>query len=172
MSDLAAEVAGGRALHHLVLGYFGRWRQLEPWVHVLAAAAVGTEAGQVVGAQHTSHVPVPAVGPVSTEAAVVPRTVLDFALGVYVQERTLLVVARVKARIEVALGHLGHVELVQELALVALLAQPAQPMLAHDRPVAADVSEGTAGALVALHPVDAIVELTHGRSGFWKERSS
>lgn len=36
-----------------------------------------------------------------------------------------------KLRVEVALGHLGHVILMQELTLVPLLAQPPQPVFAH-----------------------------------------
>ncbi len=73
-----------------------------------------------------------AVGAVSTEASVVPGTVLDLRLAVHVKKVTLLVAALVVLGEEVALGHLAHVVLVEELALVALLAQAAQPMLAHN----------------------------------------
>lgn len=172
VSDLSAEVAGWGSLHHLILGYLGRWWQLKPGMHVLATAAIRTEASQVVGAQHSSYMSMPAMWSVSTEPAVVPGTILDLALRVYVQERTLLVVACMEAGVEVTLGHLGHVELVQELALVALLTETAKPMFAHDCPVSANMSEWTACALVALHSVDAIVELANGSSGFWKEAVS
>ena len=37
--------------------------------------------------------------------------------------------ALTKSRVEIALGHLGHIILVKELALVALLTQSSQPML-------------------------------------------
>lgn len=163
MTDLSAEVTSGSPLHELVFGYLGRWWQFESGMHILATAAVRTEAGQVVGAQYTSHVSVSAVRAVSAEAAIVPRTVLDLALRVYVQERTLLVVAGVEAGIEVALGHLGHVELVQELALVPLLAETAQPMFANNCPVPANMSEWATAALVTLHAIDSVVELAHGR---------
>jgi len=119
-------------------------------MHVLAGRSLGTETGQVVHAQHSPEMLVPAVRSVAAEAPLVPRAVLDLALRVDVQEGALLVVAGVEARVEVALGHLGHVVLVQELALVALFAESAQPVLAHDRPVAADVPEGTGAPLVAL----------------------
>lgn len=121
-----------------------RWsRQLEARVHVLAGGPLGAEPGQVVGAEHAAHVAVPAVRPVPAEAAVVPGTVFDLALRVYMQKRALLIVAGIKAGVEVALWHFGHVILVKELALVALLAQAAQPMLANHRAVAADVSVRT-----------------------------
>lgn len=137
-------------------------------MHVLATAAVRTEAGQVVGAQNTTHMPMATMGTVATETTIVPGTIFDLALRIYVQEGTLLIVARMKTRVEVALWHLGHVKLVQELALVALFAQTSQPMFAHDSPIATNVSEWTAGALVTVHAVDTIVELTHGGCGFWK----
>lgn len=172
MSDLSAEVAGGGSLHHLILGYLGRRGQFKPRVHVLATAAIRTEASQVVGAQHSSYMSMPTMWSVSTESAVVPGTVLDLALRVYVQEGTFLVVTSMEAGVEVTLGHLGHVELVQELALVALLTETAEPMFAHDCPVSANMSEWTACALVAIHSVDTIVELANGSSGFLKKSVS
>lgn len=56
------------------------------------------------------------------------------------KERALLIVARIKSGIEVALRHLGHVILVEELALVTLLAKTSQPVLADHGAVATDVS--------------------------------
>lgn len=111
-----------------------------------------TEAGQVVDAEHASHVPVPAVRSVPTEAAVVPRTVLDLGFRVYVQERTLLVVTGVEPGVEVALRHLGHIVLVEELTLISLLAESSEPVLAHYSLVSTDVSEGTRGRLRAVGP--------------------
>lgn len=107
---------------------------------------------------------VPAVGTVAAEASLVPRTILHLALRVDVQKGTLFVVAGVEPRVEVALGHLGHVVLVQELALVALLAQSSQPVLAHDRPVPANVSEGTGAPFVALLsvPGDEVADRRNG----------
>ena len=69
-------------------------------------------------------------------------------------------------RVEVALRHLGHVELVQELALVTFLAQTTQPVLAYNRPVASNVSEWATRTLVTVHSVDAIVELAHSSRRF------
>jgi len=40
----------------------------------------------------------------------------------------------------------------EELALVALLAEAAEPVLAHDGFVAADMAEGAGGALQAVGP--------------------
>lgn len=133
----------------LFLHLIGRCGQLESRMHILAAGAVRTTARQVVGAEDAAHVPMAAVRSVPTEPPIVPRTVLDLALGVDVQEGALLVVARVEARIEITFGHFGHVVFVQELALVALLAESTKPMLADDGAVAAYVSERTLGALLA-----------------------
>ena len=65
------------------------------WMCVLAVCALRTEPGQVVHTEQSPHVSMSTVGSVSTEAAVVPRTLPDLGLGVDVQERALLVVARV-----------------------------------------------------------------------------
>ena len=55
----------------------------------------------------------------------------------------LFVAALAVFGVEEALGHFAHVVLVQELALVALLAETAQPVLANDRLVTADVTKRT-----------------------------
>ena len=60
---------------------------------LFAGLTRGTEACKVVDTQHPTHVSMPTVWAVSTEAPVVPRAVLYLGLGVYVQERTLFVVA-------------------------------------------------------------------------------
>jgi hypothetical protein len=115
---------------------------------IRTAGACRTESGQIIYTEHAAHVTMPTVGPVPAETAVIPRTVPDLGLGVNVKEGALLVVAGVEARVEVALGHFGHVVLVQELALVALLAEAAEPVLAHDGFVAANMTEGAGGALL------------------------
>lgn len=158
-------MAGGGTLRRLVLN-LGRGRQLEPRMHVLTLRPVGTEAGQIVVAQDAPHMPVPAVGPMPAEPPIVPGAIFDFALRIDVQKRALLVVAGVEAGVEVAFRHLGHVVLVQKLALVALFAQTAQPVLAHDRAIAADVSERAGVALLAFRPVGGVEKQTHGRGGF------
>lgn len=101
-------------------------------MHVFARLPVGAEASEIIFAQNPPDVAMPAAGAVSAEASVVPRTILDLALGVYVQERALLLVAGVEARVEITFRHLRHVVFVQKLAAVALFAQRSQPMLADD----------------------------------------
>lgn len=148
----------------------GRWWQLEAWMHKFALRSRRTESGQVVHAEHTSYVTMAATRSVSTEAAVIPRTIFDFALRVNVQERTFFVVACVEAGVEVAFRHLSHIVFVQELALVSLLAKTTQPMFAHYRPIAVDVSEGACITFVAgVLAVEAVVEEAHRCGGFWKK---
>lgn len=60
-----------------ILGLF-RWRgQFEPRVHVLAGWTLGAETTQVVHTEHSSHMPMAAVRPVSTEASIVPANILN-----------------------------------------------------------------------------------------------
>lgn len=161
-------VAGGRAvvtdhltfleLHTRIAG-----GQVESRVHMLAVGAQRTEAAQVVHADDASRMSMPAVRSVSTEPPIVPGTVLDLRLRIDVQVLAVLVGARLELRVEVALGHLGHVVLVQELAQIALLAQAAQPVLADHRSVGFDVSVRAGRSAFA----DAFqVENTDGSSGF------
>lgn len=137
-------------------------------MHVLARAALRTEARQIVCTEDAADVAMPAMRSVSAKAAVIPRTVLDLAFRIYVQKGAFLVVAGVESGIEVAFRHLCHVEFVEKLALVALLAEAAQPVLTHDGPVPANVPERTIRTLFAFHPVNAIVKLADGRRGLCK----
>lgn len=77
VSQLAAVVARRRPLGHLVFGHLRCRRKLESRMHKLALGAVHAQAGQVVGAQHTAHMPVPTMRPVPAKAAIVPRTVAN-----------------------------------------------------------------------------------------------
>ena len=118
VSDLAAVVTGD---DHLLaeLGVLLRGGgQLEPRVGVIAVLAGGTEAGQVVDAEHSPHVTVAAVGAMAAKASIIPGTVPDLGLGVNVEEGTLFVVTSIKPGVEVTLRHLAHVILVKELALI------------------------------------------------------
>jgi hypothetical protein len=119
-------------------------------MHVLARLSIRTETGQVVFAQHATDMPMPAAGSMSTKSSIIPRTILDLALGIDVEESALFLVAGVEAGVEVAFRHLRHVVLVEEFAAIAFLAQRPKPMLAHDRLLfRLDVTEGTK-LLVAL----------------------
>lgn len=163
VAHFPAEVADGQLLGEgLILAQLGTGRQLEAWMHMLAVPAIGTEAGQIVHAEDAAHVPMATVWSMAAEATVVPWTVLDLALRIDVQERTLLVVAGIEARIEVALGHLLHVEFMEKLTLVALLAEAAQPVLADDGAIAPDVPERTHDAIGALRAVLRVQELADG----------
>lgn len=150
VARLGTVVAGDRVLLGLLAGVLDG--QVEFGVHELAGRPVHAQPADVVGAYHPPGVPVPAVGPVPAEPAVVPRAVFDLRLRVDVQEGALFVAARVEPGIEVALRHLAHVVLMQELALVALFAQAPQPVLADDSPVPLHVSEGTVRPFAAEAP--------------------
>ena len=126
---------------------------------VRTGGASGTEPCQPVDTENSPHVTVATVGAVSAEPAVIPGTVADLGLWVYVEEGTLLVVAGVKSGVEVTLRHLTHVVLVEELTLVPLLTQPPQPVLADNSLVAPDMSEGTGSSSLTGRPH---VELAHG----------
>ena len=129
---------------------------------VRTGGASGTEPCQPVDTENSPHVTVATVGAVSAEPAVIPRTVADLGLWVYVEEGTLLVVAGVKSGVEVTLRHLTHVVLVEELTLVPLLTQPPQPVLADDGLVTPDVSVGAPHVFGATG-LD--VEVAHWRPG-------
>lgn len=130
-------------------------------MHELAELTVRTESGQVVGAQYTTNMTMTTVRTVPTESPVVPRAILNLALRIDVQEGTLLVVASVEPRVEVAFGHLGHVVFVQEFALVALLAETTKPVLADDCAIAANVSKRAGCSLFAFHTVAAVEKLAN-----------
>jgi len=92
---------------------------------------------------------VPAVWTMPAETSIIPGTVPDLSLWIYVQEGTLFVVAGIESGVEIALRHLGHVILVEELALIPLLTQAPQPMLAHNSFVPSDMPVGTGCAPLA-----------------------
>lgn len=160
VSGFAAVVAYDVSLLCLLCGVLNR--QVELRVHKFALRAIGTKPAKVTQAHDAAGMPVTTVRAMSTEPSVVPGAILDFRFWIYVQKRALLVTARVKARVKVALRHLRHVELVEEFALVALLAQAAKPVLAHNRPVPLNMPEGARGRLaaVALH-----IKTAHGSAG-------
>lgn len=105
--------------------------QFKSRVHEFTRGPLRAESHEVIHTDNSPRVPVPTQGTMLAKATVVPRAVLDLGLGVNVQKGAFLVAALSKLRVEVALGHLGHVILMQELTLVPLLAQPPQPVFAH-----------------------------------------
>ena len=107
---------------------------------MLAVGTDRTEAAQVAHADDASGVSMSAVRSVPAKPSIVPRTVFDLRFRIDVQILAVLVGARLKLRIEVALGHFGHVVLVQELAQIALLAEATQPVLADHRTIGFDVT--------------------------------
>ena len=129
-------------LPHLRVHVRGCW-QLKPGVGVRAGGPSRAEPSQVIYTEHSPHVAVATIWTMATEPAVIPRTVADLGLWVYVEEGALFVVAGVEPGVEVTLGHLAHVVLVQELALVPLLAEPPQPVLTHDGLVPSHMAERT-----------------------------
>jgi len=135
------------ACYHNLFAHFRvhvrRARQFKPWMGICALGSCRAETCQVVDTKHPAHMSVSAVGTVPTETSVIPGTIPDLSLGIYVQEGTLFVVAGIESRVEIALRHLGHVILVEELALVAFLTQAPQPMLAHNSFVPPDMPVGT-----------------------------
>lgn len=131
----------------LDLSDFGGWkRQIKPGMDELAVGPFRAEAAHVVDAGDAACVSMAAVGTVSTEAAIVPRTISNLRLWINVQKRTFFVAAGVEATVEVTLGHFRHVVLVQKFALVSLLTKTTEPMLAHNRSVTLDVTVGTIDA--------------------------
>lgn len=145
----------------LLIGILGG--QLELWMHKLAVGSFRAESAEIIKAHDAARVPMPTIWTVPAKSSVVPRAIFDLGFGIDVKKRAFFVAARIEPRIEVALGHFGHVVFVQEFALVALLAQPAQPVLANDRPVPLDVPERASGAFAARAPR---VELAHGGPRF------
>lgn len=131
VTELSAIVTYWWALWHFFTK-IGGGRELEARMHVFARLRFRTEASQIVLAQDSSDVPMTTTWAMPAKASIVPRTILDLALGVYVKKRALFLVAGVESRIEIALRHFRHIVLVQKFAAVALLAQRPQPMLAHD----------------------------------------
>jgi len=135
-------------LPHLRVHVRGCW-QLKPGVGVRAGGPGRAKPSQVIYTEHSPHVAVATIRTMATEPAVIPRTVADLGLWVYVEEGALFVVAGIEPGVEVTLGHLAHVVLVQKLALVPLLAEPPQPVLTDDCLVSPYVTEGTGGSPLA-----------------------
>jgi len=130
-----------------------------------ALTSVGTEAEEVKRADHSSSMAILAIRTMSAETTVVPRAVLDLALGIDVTKRALLVAAGQVFREEEAFRHLAEIVLVQELALIALLAQSTEPMLAHNMLVLHDVSKramrSKCAALRLVLQADSLAALVH-----------
>lgn len=70
MSNFRAVVADRESFS--ILGLLRRSRQLKARMHELAGRTLRAEACDVVGAEDSAHVTVPAVGAVPTEPSVVP----------------------------------------------------------------------------------------------------
>lgn len=64
-------------------------------LHEFTVGSVGAETGEVVHTQDTTHMSVSALWTVAAESSIVPRAVLHLHIGIDVQERTLLIVARI-----------------------------------------------------------------------------
>jgi len=144
-------------LAHLWIHVRGSW-QFKSRMCIWTRGSSRTEASQVVNAEDSSYVAVATIGTMAAEPSVVPRTVTNLGLWVYVEERALFVMTGIKPGVEVALRHLAHVVLVQELALVPLLAEPPQPVLAYNRFISPHMSEGTGSSPLARRPD---IEVTH-----------
>lgn len=62
--------------------------------------------------KNAAYVTMSTVRTMPTETSIIPRTIFDLALGIDVKERAFFVVACIKSRIEITLGHFGHIVLV------------------------------------------------------------
>lgn len=72
---LAAKMTDYDRLLLLVLDiHVGRNWQFESGMHELAVGTIGTEASYVVGAQHSAHVSVSAMGAVAAKSTVIPAS--------------------------------------------------------------------------------------------------
>lgn len=120
-----------RSLRKFFTQISGRWK-FKARMHVFTGLAVGTESSQIIFAQNSANVTMPAPGTMSAKSSIVPRTIFYLALGIDVQKRAFFLVACVESRVEVTFGHFCHVIFMQELAAVAFFAKCSQPMLADD----------------------------------------
>lgn len=89
----------------------GSHGQFKSRVHEFTRGSLRAESHEVIHTNDSPSMPVPAQGTMLTEAAIIPRAVLDLGLRVDVQEGALLVAAFPELGIKVALRHLGHVVL-------------------------------------------------------------
>jgi hypothetical protein len=76
---------------------------------MFARFSLRTKASEIILAQYSSHMTMPASRPMSTKATIIPRTILDFAFWIDVQESTFFLVTSIESRVEIAFWHFGHI---------------------------------------------------------------
>lgn len=96
VAELSTVVTHWRSLRKFFT-QISSWRKLKSRMHVLTSLSIRTKASQIILAQNSSHVSVSAAGSVSTEATIVPRAILDLALGIDVQKCALLLMTGVES---------------------------------------------------------------------------
>lgn len=116
-----------------------------------AIRSIFTEASQIIGTGDLLDMAMPTLGPMSTKASRIIRTLVPLLLGVDMPVRTLGIGAFAILGEEEALRHASVVDGVEVIAEVLLLAEPAKVVLADDEAVISSMAPLAAiGACAAI----------------------